>query len=72
MLINYCRNKHRKREMIMAEHINIEDTIPVGPLGLIVHESCKDLGAKIDKKLVAYRKNQNLKHRDTSAFFGYE
>ncbi|MBR4573850.1 MAG: ribose-phosphate pyrophosphokinase [Lachnospiraceae bacterium] len=56
----------------MAEHINIEDTIPVGPLGLIVHESCKDLGAKVDAKLAMYRKNQNLKHRDTAAFFGYE
>lgn len=58
--------------MKMAEHITIEDTRPVAPLGLIVHESCKDLGIAIDKKLAAYRKSENLKHRDTCAFFGYE
>ncbi|MCR5672332.1 MAG: ribose-phosphate pyrophosphokinase [Lachnospiraceae bacterium] len=56
----------------MAEHINIEDTRPVAPLGLIVHESCKELGMAVDKRLAEYRKHQNLKHRDTCAFFGYE
>ena len=56
----------------MAEHINIEDTRPVAPLGLVVHDSCRELGEAIDKKLVEYRKHQNLKHRDTCAFFGYQ
>ena len=55
----------------MAEHIKINDIRPVAPLGLIVHESCKELGAAIDKKLVAYRKHQNEKHHSLCAFFGY-
>lgn len=56
----------------MAEHISIEGARPVAPLGLIVHESCKELGMAVDKKLVEYRKHENLKHRDASVFFGYE
>ena len=56
----------------MAEHINIEDTMPVAPLGLVVHDSCQKLGKDIDKKISEYRKHQNLNHRDTAAFFGYE
>ena len=56
----------------MAEHIIIEDTMPVAPLGLVVHDSCRKLGQAIDKKISEYRKHQNLNHRDTSAFFGYE
>ena len=56
----------------MAEHILIEDTMPVAPLGLVVHDSCRKLGQAIDKKISEYRKHQNLNHRDTSAFFGYE
>ncbi len=56
----------------MAEHIRLEDTLPVAPLGLIVHDSCKKLGSSIDKRLAKFRKKQNLKHRDSYAFFGYE
>ncbi len=56
----------------MAEHIIIEDTMPVAPLGLVIHDSCRKLGQAIDKKISEYRKHQNLNHRDTSAFFGYE
>ena len=56
----------------MAEHISIEDTMPVAPLGIIVHPSCRELGASIDKKLSKYRAGQNTNHRDSYAFFGYE
>lgn len=50
----------------------IEDTMPVAPLMLIVHESCKDLGSQVNDFLVSFRKNQNLKHRDSVAFIDYE
>ena len=56
----------------MSEHFNIEDTRPVAPLGLIVHQSCQELGTAVDKRIAEYRKRQNLDHRDASAFFGYE
>ena len=56
----------------MAEHIAIEDIRPVAPLGLIVHQSCRDLGNAVDKRISEYRKHQNLKNRDTGVFFEYE
>ena len=56
----------------MAEHIEIEDIRPVAPLGLIVHDSCKELGNAVDKRLAEYRKHQNLKNRDSGVFFEYE
>ena len=56
----------------MAEHIQIEDVIPVAPLGLIVHDSFKDNGIKIDKIIAKYRKSENLTYRDSPVFWGYE
>jgi len=56
----------------MAEHMTLEDTLPVAPLGLVVHDSARGLGMSIDKKLAKYRKKQNLNYRDSYAFFGYE
>jgi ribose-phosphate pyrophosphokinase len=55
----------------MAEHIKIEDITPVAPIGLVVHESCRELGNAIDKKLVEYRRHENQEYHDTAAFFGY-
>lgn len=51
---------------------NIEDTMPVAPLMLVVHESCKELGKEVNDLIVSFRKNQNLLHRDSVAFFDYE
>ncbi|MBO4890551.1 MAG: ribose-phosphate pyrophosphokinase [Lachnospiraceae bacterium] len=56
----------------MAEHIDIEDIRPVAPLGLIVHQSCRDLGNAVDKRIAEFRKHENVKNRDTSVFFEYE
>ena len=56
----------------MAEHMDIEDISPVAPLGLIVHDSCRELGYAVDKRLAEYRRHQNLKNRDSGVFFGYE
>ena len=35
--------------------------IPYGQLGIIVHESCRDLGNKVDKYIVERRKAQENK-----------
>lgn len=56
----------------MSEHITIEDTMPVAPLGLIVHDSCKDLGAQVNSIISKFRKRQNHNYRDSVAFWGYE
>lgn len=50
----------------------IEDTMPVAPLCLIVHESCKHLGEQINEFIKNFRVNQNLSHRDSVAFIDYE
>ena len=55
----------------MAEHMDIEDIRPVAPLGLIVHDSCRELGYAVDKRLAEYRRHQDLKNRDSGVFFGY-
>lgn len=55
----------------MAEHLSIEHMLPVAPLGLVVHDSCRELGQAVDKRLVEFRKHQNANHPDTSGFFGY-
>lgn len=56
----------------MTEHTFLEDTMPVAPFGLIVHDSCKELGAQVDKKIAEFRKTQNLNYRDSLAFWEYE
>ena len=55
----------------MAEHLSIEDMLPVAPLGLVVHDSCRELGQAVDKRLVEFRKHENAHHPDSSGFFGY-
>ena len=56
----------------MADHIPIEDTLPVAPLGLIIHNSCEELGKAVDRRIAKFRRTNNLTHRDSYAFFGYE
>ena len=50
----------------------IIETIPVGPLGLIPLQSCAALGQKVDKYLVAWRKERESEHKSTIAFSGYQ
>ena len=41
------------------------NSIPVGSLGLIPLESCKDLGAKVNDYLVRWRREREHQHRDS-------
>lgn len=50
----------------------IIETIPVGPLGLIPLESCKELGKKVDEYLVSWRHERESEHKTTIAFSGYQ
>ena len=56
------------------KHDEIRDlnTIPVGSLGLIPLESCKELGAKINDYLVKWRREREHQHKDSLPFDGYE
>ena len=57
--------------MSLEENKNLE-TIPVGPLGIIALDSCKDLGQKIDKYITDWRKERTGEHTHTIAFSGYQ
>ncbi|EET62917.1 ribose-phosphate diphosphokinase [Marvinbryantia formatexigens DSM 14469] len=48
------------------------DTIPVGSLALIPLESCRELGEKVDRYLVNWRKERDHEHKTTIAFREYE
>ncbi len=53
------------------EKRNLE-TIPVGSLRMIPLEGCKDLGRKIDKYLIEWRKERENEHKSSLAFAGYQ
>lgn len=55
----------------MPNEKNLE-TIPVGPLGIVALESCKELGDKVNNYIVDWRKNRVNEHKDTIAFSGYQ
>ncbi len=47
------------------------ENIPVGPLGFIPIEGCQELGQKVDKYLVEWRKENATKLTDDSVFVDY-
>lgn len=48
------------------------ETIPVGPLGLIPLQSCAELGEKVNRHLVEWRRERQSEHKSTIAFTGYQ
>ncbi|MBD5134942.1 MAG: ribose-phosphate pyrophosphokinase [Lachnospiraceae bacterium] len=48
------------------------DTIPVGALGIVAMDSCKELGEKVDKYIANWRFNRQNEHKNTIAFSGYQ
>ena len=46
-------------------------TIPVGPLGIIALDSCKEMGEKVDSYIASWRKQSENEHKHTIAFNGY-
>lgn len=55
----------------MADERNLE-TIPIGPLGIVSLESCKELGQKVDAYLVKWRESRHHLHKDNDAAIGYQ
>ncbi|MCR4706126.1 MAG: ribose-phosphate pyrophosphokinase [Lachnospiraceae bacterium] len=53
------------------EKRNLE-TIPVGSLGVIALEGCRNLGEKIDYYLVKWRTERESEHKESLAFAGYQ
>ena len=57
--------------MQVTDERNLE-TIPVGPLGIIPLESCKELGDRVNNYLVAWRNEREHEHKSNIAFKGYQ
>ena len=55
----------------MATNTNESQMLPVGRLGIINPYSCKELGEKVDKYLVEWRKNNETQDHPTLEFDGY-
>ena len=53
--------KQEDKEIMLYEEKVIE-TIPVGPLGLIPLKSCTELGNKVDRYLVDWRRERESEH----------
>ena len=47
------------------------DTIPVGSLGVIALDGCRELGEKIDEYLIGWREDRENEHKNSLAFSGY-
>ena len=55
---------------VFEDKRNLE-TIPVGSLGIIPLEGCKELGKKVDNYLVKWREERENEHKESLAFSGY-
>ena len=55
---------------VFEDKRNLE-TIPVGSLGIIPLEGCKELGQKVDSYLVKWREERENEHKESLAFSGY-
>ena len=55
----------------MPEEKNLE-TVPVGSLGIISMDNCKQLGEKVDKYIAEWRRNRTGAYTHTIAFAGYQ
>lgn len=55
----------------MKRHDKLAETLPVGDLGILALESCRDLGKKVNDYIVDWRKDRAAKHAPASASPGY-
>lgn len=46
--------------------------VPVGKLGIIPLESCRELGAKVDSYIAKWRRDRRNEHKDSITFTGYQ
>ena len=56
----------------MNQTDNLNETIPVGDLGIIPLESCSELGKKVNDYIVSWRKEREGEHMSTIHFAGYQ
>ena len=57
---------------MLRRHDRNLDNIPVGALGIIALDGCKEMGGKVNNYLVKWRKEDGHAHKDDIVFHGYE
>jgi len=57
---------------MLRRNERILDNIPIGALGIIALDGCKDMGKKVDDYLVKWRKEGGHENKDDVVFSGYE
>ena len=57
--------------MLRRNERNLEN-IPVGALGIIALDGCKDMGSRVDDYLVKWRREDGHIHKNDVSFTGYE
>lgn len=57
--------------MANSDDVRNLETIPVGSLGIIPLEGCRELGKKVDDYLVKWRAERESEHKESLAFAGY-
>lgn len=56
----------------MSQTENLRETIPVGELGIIPLDSCRELGKRVNDYIVSWRKEKNSKHLPSVLLEGYK
>ena len=56
----------------MPSEEKILETIPVGPLGIVAMENCKDLGRQVDSYIAGWRSSRTGAYTHTIAYAGYQ
>lgn len=57
--------------MLRRNERNLEN-IPVGPLGIIALDGCKEMGKRVNDYIVKWRKENGHRYKDDVVFCGYE
>ena len=69
--ISYPDCPTNKGDIIMPKDSHLLSTIPVGPLGIIAMDNCKELGDRVDYYLTKWRNERQFSEKNTIAFNGY-
>lgn len=56
----------------MPSEEKILETIPVGPLGIVAMENCRDLGRQVDSYIAGWRSSRTGSYTHTIAYAGYQ
>ncbi len=56
----------------MPSEEKILETIPVGPLGIVAMENCRELGKQVDEYIVGWRSSRTGSYTHTIAYAGYQ